>query len=101
MKWRPTPKSQLITARRLVGKTWEDCLMQELQPGDIFRSVLPDGTIINPASEEADEVCVARVCDFPIRNDNNQIGSLNGAEGYGVPIEVFDSIEVLNRKGLS
>lgn len=101
MKWRPTPKSRLITALRRIGETWEACLMAELQPGDIFRAVDANGNTINPATHELDDDCVARVHDFPIRNDNNCNGSIFGAEGYGVPMELFRSIDDLKRRGLS
>lgn len=101
MKWQPTPKSRLITACKLIGETWEACPMEDLQPGDIFRAISPDGVTINPVTHEPDENCIARVFEHPIRNYNNQNGSAWGAEGYGVPMELFASFEDLNRRGLS
>lgn len=101
MKWRPTPEKILIKARKLAGDGWVDVLMQDLQPGDVFRAIGPDGDVIHPCSGESDDQVVALVTDYPIKNYNNQIGSLLGAQGYGVPIEVFPSIDELNRKGLS
>jgi hypothetical protein len=102
MKWRRTPKEYLITALRLVGETWESCLLEELQPGDIFRAVSPfTGDFIHPETHEPDDACIARVNDLPIRNDNNRNGSLLGAVGYGVPIQLYESMDDLKRKGLS
>lgn len=101
MTWRPTPDAQLIMARRLVDERWIECLMQELRPGDIFRAVSPDGDLIDPATGEPDENMVALVTGHPIKNYNNQIGSLMGEQGYGVPIDVFASMDELKRKGLS
>lgn len=102
MNWKPCPKEYRITARRLVGNTWEDCDLVELKPGDIFRAVSPHtGQYIHPDTHEPDDACIARVNDLPIRNDNNQLGSLLGAVGYGVPITLFASTDDLKRKGLS
>lgn len=101
MKWRPTPEKILIKARKMVDDGWVDVLMQDLQPGDIFRAIGPDGDAIHPCSCEPDDLVVALVTDHPIKNHNNQIGSLFGAQGYGVPIEVFSSMDELKRKGLS
>lgn len=101
MKWRPTPERIRITARVLVGDSWDDRRMEDLQPGDIFRAVSPNGQFINPATHEIDNSCVARVADYPIKNYNNQIGPVLGAQGYGVPIDVYRSMAELKRKGLS
>ncbi len=101
MKWRPTPEKILIKARKLAGDGWVDVLMQDLEPGDVFRAIAPDGGIIHPCSGEPDAEVISFVTDYPIRNYNNQIGSLLGAQGYGVPIEVFASMDELKRKGLS
>lgn len=102
MKWKPTPKEYRITARRLIGETWEDCQLVDLRPGDIFRSVSPfTGEFIHPDTHEPDDACIARVNDLPIRNDNNCNGSLLGAVGYGVPIDLYASMDDLKRKGLS
>ena len=101
MKWRPTPEKILIKARKLAGDGWVDVLMQDLLPGDVFRAIAPDGEVVHPVSGEPDDKVVALVTDHPIKNYNNQIGSLLGAQGYGVPIEVFESMGELKRKGLS
>lgn len=101
MKWRPTPDSILIKARKLAGDEWVTIEMKDLRPGDIFRAIAPDGGVIHPVTGEPDDVVVALVTDHPIRNDLNQIGSILGARGYGVPIEVFPSMDELKRKGLS
>lgn len=100
MKWRPVPEGRRITARKLVGDAWTDVQMADLEPGDIFRAVSPSGDLIDPVTGEGDRDVVARVADWPIKNYNNQIGSLLGAVGYGVPIELFESIDELKRKGL-
>jgi hypothetical protein len=101
VKWRPTPEKQRITARKFVGDAWIDCRMEDLQPGDIFRAVAPGGDLVDPCTNEPDEDAVALVIDWPIKNYNNQIGSLLGARGYGVPIDLFPSMDELKRKGLS
>lgn len=101
MKWRPTPEKQRITARKFAGDAWVDIRMEDLQPGDIFRAVSPSGDLIDPCSGEGDRDAVSLVTDWPIKNYNNQIGSLLGAQGYGVPIERFESMDELKRKGLS
>ncbi len=101
MKWRPTPESRRIVARRLDGDRWVDTPMKDLHPGDIFRCVFPDGTVIHPCTHEPDDVVVCKVTDLPIKNINNQIGSIMGAEGYGVPIELYESMDDLNKRGLS
>jgi len=101
VRWRRTPERILIRARKLAGDGWIDIEMSDLLPGDVFRAVAPDGEVIHPVSGEPDGDVIALVTDFPIKNYNNQIGSLLGAQGYGVPIEVYPSMDELNRKGLS
>lgn len=99
MKWHPTPKANLITARRMSGDSWEACRLEDLRPGDVFRAVAPDGTFVNPTTGEEDEACIARVVDAPRKMD--PLGSDGQWHGYGVPIDLFPSIEELKRKGLS
>lgn len=101
MKWRPTPAKRLLTAKVYAGDGWIDRQMSDLEPGDIFRVASPSGELVNPLTNEPDDKVVALVTDYPIKNYNNQIGSLLGAEGYGVPIELFESFDDLKRKGLS
>lgn len=100
-RWRPTPPDITITARKLAGDGWVEIAMKDLAPGDIFRAVGPDGDLINPCTHEPDADCIARVLDYPIKNDMNQCGSLLGAQGYGVPVDVYASMDELRRKGLS
>lgn len=100
MRWRPTPAEDLITARRLVGDSWEACRFDELQPGDVFQAVGPDGGFVNPTTGEDDDACIARVADFPVRNELGQTGQAAG-RGWGVPINLYPSMAVLQRKGLS
>lgn len=100
MRWRPTPPKDLITARRMVGDSWEACRFEELRPGDVFRAVGPCGCFVNPSTGEVDEACIALVADHPIKNDMGQTGQAAG-RGYGVPIDLFASMVELQRKGLS
>ncbi len=99
MKWRPTPEAELITARRMVGDGWEPCRFEELQPGDVFRAIAPDGSFVNPTTGLEDEACIALVLDPPRKLD--PLGSDGQWYGYGVPIDLFPSVEELKRKGLS
>jgi hypothetical protein len=101
MAWRPTPESQRIMARKLAGDSWVDVRMEDLRPGDVFKAVSPTGELIDPCSGEPDDEVIALVTDYPIKNHNNQIGSLLGERGYGVPIDLFPSMDELKRKGLS
>ncbi len=100
MAWKPVPAKNLVTARKLAGDGWVDIEMKDLQPGDVFRAVFR-GEVIHPETHEPDDEAVALVTDHPIKNVDNQIGSLLGAVGWGVPIHVFESMDELKRKGLS
>lgn len=101
MAWKPVAPENKITARKYVGDAWVDVEMKDLLPGDIFKAVDPRGEVIDPCTNEPDDDVVALVTGYPIRNDNNQIGSLMGEVGYGVPVEVFESMSDLQKRGLS
>jgi hypothetical protein len=100
MAWCPTPKSLLIKARKLADNGWVECEVKDLRPGDVFRAVFLD-TYLNPLTHEPDDDVVALVTDFPVKNVNNCNGSLMGEVGWGVPLELFESMDALKRKGLS
>jgi hypothetical protein len=53
-KWKPTPQSRLIHAKRYDPKTgeWMECAYADLKAGDIFRSFASDGTPIDPYTFE-------------------------------------------------
>lgn len=98
MAWRPTKPEEKILARKLDGQT---CEFKDLRPGDVFHAIAADGHAIHPHTEEPDDEAVARVTGYPIQNVDNCNGSLLGAVGWGVPIEVYPSMDELKRKGLS
>lgn len=98
-KWCPTPEDELVTARRMVGDSWEACRIENLRKGDVFMCVSPDGDFVHAHTLEADEESVAMACDDAVKMD--PLGSMGTWYGWGVACEVYASFDELKARGLS
>lgn len=94
-EWQPTPAERLILAEK--WPNGERVRYDQLKPGDIFRSISPDGEYINPCTFEPSEcVNIAREMPQRLSEDIQAEGyCLNsGVEGYCLYVDTFESLEV-------
>jgi hypothetical protein len=84
MTWHPIADDQRVRAELLDGRLVE---MKDLLPGDIFRSVAPDGrTYVHPYNHEEDPFAYGLVVDLPVKATD--VNEHNQSSGYAVKVLV-------------
>lgn len=84
MTWHPVVDDQRVRAELLDGRLVE---MKDLQIGEIFRCVAPDGvTYVHPYNHEEDDCAYAMVYSDPIRAVD--MDEHNADVGYAVQVMV-------------
>jgi hypothetical protein len=82
-RWTDTPPGEIVWAEKIDG---ERVRFRDLRVGDVFRAIAPDGFVIDPETQERDNVW-CRVTGGPIRGDDPQC-----TQGYGWAI-YFERID--------
>jgi hypothetical protein len=93
--WRPTPEGERNKALRLTAYGWEPCEVSDLKKGDVFRMTW-DGGFVHPLTKEENDTTVSVATADAVKMD--PLGSLGQTQGWGVEVEVYESLEQMRGK---